>query len=96
MPVFDPRDWRNTQVPTAQDLIDLEQRLATFSIACTPNAYQASSEAQMLASAATQGDFVVRNDLPATFLLRVEPATILSNWTRLPGEPTTLIDGGTP
>jgi Major tropism determinant N-terminal domain len=42
------------------------------------------SQAAMLASATSKGDFVIRTDVGKTFILQNEPASTLSNWIELP------------
>ena len=45
------------------------------------NTYTANSQANMLALAAYQGDICVRTDINETFILRIDPPTVLANWT---------------
>lgn len=46
--------------------------------------YVVNSQAAMLALSANQGDFAIRTDLYATFVLKVAPASSLPNWEQLP------------
>lgn len=54
-----------------------------------------SSEAAMLALAAGVGDIAIRSDLNKSFILRVTPATTLSNWNELltPTDAVLSVDG---
>lgn len=45
--------------------------------------YAVASEAAMLALAAQKGDIAIRSDLNRSFVLAVEPATVLANWKEL-------------
>jgi hypothetical protein len=45
--------------------------------------YTVSSQAAMLALGANVGDFAVRTDISATFILSALPASTLANWTQL-------------
>lgn len=42
-----------------------------------------NSQASMLALVAERGDVAVRTDLKKTFILRLEPATVLANWQEM-------------
>lgn len=42
-----------------------------------------NSQASMLALVAERGDIAVRSDLNKTFILRLEPATVLANWQEI-------------
>ena len=45
--------------------------------------YECSTEAEMLALSAQQGDVCIRSDLNKSFILKAVPATELSNWAEL-------------
>lgn len=46
--------------------------------------FTVASQAQMLALTAQRGDLALRTDLPATFVLFADPATVAANWVQLP------------
>jgi hypothetical protein len=61
------------------------------------NTFVVNSQAAMLAlSTAIKGDFAVRSDLPATFILNALPPSTLANWIELPsGSAVTSVAGKT-
>lgn len=54
-----------------------------------------ASQAEMLALTAQKGDVAIRSDVSKTFILRVEPATVLANWSELasPTDAVLSVDG---
>lgn len=59
--------------------------------------FAVASQAAMLALTAQVGDIAIRSDISKTFILRVEPATTLSNWSELlnPTNAVTSVAGKT-
>ena len=45
--------------------------------------FSVASQEEMLASGATKGDIAIRTDISKSFRLKIEPATLLSNWSEL-------------
>ncbi len=56
-----------------------------------------NSQASMLALAAERGDVAIRTDLKQTFILRLEPATVLANWQEImtPADGVLTVNGET-
>lgn len=78
---FTPRNWANGYLVQNTDLIDLEQRIATFAAKAGVDVFDAASQSAMLAlSTAEKGDFCFRSDTGETYVLTAEPYSTLGNW----------------
>lgn len=61
------------------------------------DSHPVTSETEMLALTAQKGDVAVRSDISKSFILRVEPASVLTNWQELltPTDVVTSVAGKT-
>ena len=57
--------------------------------------YEAESESEMTALSAQKGDICIRNDVNKTFILKTEPASVVSNWVvmRTPTDNVLSVNG---
>lgn len=80
----------NPEIAQGVELQIIEYTPVNLASESGTNTFEVTSEAEMLALNATQGDMAIRSDLSVTYRLKANPANILANWISLQGGSSTF------
>lgn len=80
----------NPAIAAGSEVQVIEYTPVNLSSLAGTNTFEVTSEAEMLALDALQGDMAVRKDTSVTYRLKAAPASILANWVSLQGGSSTF------